>query len=117
MQAPTPYQDETPVVSPEGSSFPPFQAIPFPASGAGFVAFHGHGYLMGWSIRESTGGAPARADIINGDLTNGALVATIPLLAGAADHESLGIPGIEVSDVFVNVAAGSVVGAIWVAVD
>lgn len=117
MQAPTPYMDESTGAGPEGGSFPPFQAIPVPVSVAGFVAFHGHGYLMGWSLRESTGGAPARVDIINGDLTNGALVATIPLLAGAGDHESLGIPGIEVSDVFINVAAGSISGALWIAVD
>lgn len=99
----------------ERPSWPLIQAVPFPASGAPFVAFKGAGQLTGWSIRESTGAAPARVDIISSDLTNGTLIATIPLLQGAGDTQIIGLPGIEVSDITLNVAAGSVIGALWVA--
>jgi len=72
--------------------------------------------LGGWSVIETTGAAPATVELWDGSATGGATVALITLAAGAALTNPLPGHGVLItSNLFLNVIAGSVRGAIWVA--
>lgn len=74
----------------------------------------GRCWLAGWSLRETTGAAPAQVEFTSG----GSPVGESSMLANGSDTHWLGDHGIGVhGDVTLNVVSGSVRGAVYVAVE
>lgn len=72
------------------------------------------GLLFGWSFEESTGGAVAQLELIDGSSDNGNRIVPITLLANQSTRDIWGYPGIWCdSGVFCSVLAGSVSGTIF----
>lgn len=73
----------------------------------------GRCWLAGWSLRETTGAAPAQVEFTSG----GNPVAESSMLANASDTHFVGNNGVIIaSDVTLNVISGSVRGAVYVAI-
>ena len=58
-------------------------AVPVPATTAGVQILGRDCYLLGWSFRETTGTAPAVAELFDGTSTGGAFLAAIDLTGGS----------------------------------
>lgn len=70
--------------------------------------------LLGYTIRETTGAAAADIDILDGNDFNGAVVATVTLLAGQSLRDNMPGDGIYCqSGPFLRINSGSVRGALW----
>jgi hypothetical protein len=79
------------------------------------ILLSGRGILKGWAFRETTGAAVATLNLWDGTANNGLMVA--PLGLASAGHESIWLGELGVSftrGLFLEVIAGSVVGALWV---
>lgn len=79
------------------------------------VLLSGRGVLKGWAFRETTGAAVATLNLWDGTSNAGLMVA--PLGLASAGHESIWLGELGVSftrGLFVEVTAGSIVGALWV---
>lgn len=93
----------------------PIQAIAVPATTSGQPILAGDSLLCGYSIKESTGTAPAEFQIYDGSSNNGQLVLDVTLLAGQSVVEELPFPGVYLGNgMQLVVTVGSVSGAIWV---
>lgn len=91
----------------------PVLPVSIPTGQSG-VVLGGPLLLFGWSLRESTGAAPAQLDVYDGADQTGQPVATVTLAAGESTRDWLGLPGLYCRrGVFVNAVAGSVAGAVW----
>lgn len=70
--------------------------------------------VRGWSFRETTGGAPAVFELVDGSGPNGALLATFHIPSGLSTD--IAIPGSGVAafaGLFLNMISGSVRGSVW----
>lgn len=79
------------------------------------IAVSGRGAVKGWAFRETTGAAVATFNLWDGTANNGLMIA--PLALASAGHESIWLGELGVSftrGLFIEVTAGSVVGALWV---
>lgn len=73
--------------------------------------------LVGWSLRESTGGATAAVRLIDGGDATGQNVAAISLASGGSDHEGIGPDGPLCNQgLFLQIVSGSVEGSLWIKV-
>lgn len=71
--------------------------------------------LMGWSVVEPTGAAPATFDIYDGLDATGTLLASISLTSGQSTRDYLGPWGIMLrTGLFVDVLTGAIKGAMWI---
>ena len=71
--------------------------------------------LMGFSVLETTGAAPAEVDIIDGSTATGRPLAFVALTAGKSDHDTFSSWGIAIETALsVNVSAGTAKGVLWV---
>lgn len=89
-------------------------ATPSPLT-TGAIIVSGRGVLKGWGFRETTGAAVATLNVWDGTANNGLLIA--PLSLASAGHEAIWLGELGVSftrGLFVEVTAGSIVGALWV---
>lgn len=79
------------------------------------VLVGGASYVLGWSLREATGGAGAQVELYDGTSTDGMLAATITLAANESTRDLIPAPGL-LFDVglFVDVSGGEVAGSLWV---
>lgn len=70
--------------------------------------------LHGLTLRETTGGAPADIDILDGNDANGSVLVTVTLDPGQSIRDFLSSAGIlSQAGPFLRVNAGSVRGAMW----
>lgn len=70
--------------------------------------------LVGFSFIESSGGAPAVFNIIDGNDVNGEVVAVVGLDPGQSIRDLISDPGLLVeTGPFLQVVSGSVRGSIW----
>ena len=93
----------------------PVLPVSIPTGQSG-VVLGGPALLFGWSLRESTGAAPAQLDVYDGADQTGQLVATITLTAGQSTRDWLGLPGLYCRrGLYVNAVSGSVTGVLWAA--
>jgi hypothetical protein len=101
-------------VPPSGARFTP-NAIPITVPTTVSAAVVGPAcVVLGWSLRETTGAAPATVEVWDGQDTTGQLIATISLLAGQSTRDWLGPQGvITTRGLFVSIVAGAIKGAIW----
>lgn len=79
------------------------------------IASTGAGRLVGWSIRETSGSAPAVVSIYAGRDAGDplALVAVIPLSANAGDTKLPAVPGVSFGDGLYVAVTGAVSGALY----
>ena len=93
----------------------PVLPVSIPTGQSG-VVLGGPLLLFGWSLRESTGAAPAQLDVYDGADATGQPVATITLIANESTRDYPGLPGITCRrGLYVNAVAGSVAGVVWAA--
>lgn len=93
----------------------PVLPVSIPTGRSG-VVLGGPLLLFGWSLRESTGTAPAQLDVYDGADATGQLVATITLIANESTRDYPSMPGVLCRrGLFVNAVAGSVAGVLWAA--
>lgn len=87
------------------------EAIPLPAATGVMSVIPGRCWLYGWSVLESTGAAPATAQVLDAGIPLG----FIGLAAGASATSNMPHTGIEVrGGLSVNVMAGSILGVLYV---
>lgn len=93
----------------------PARAVAFPASAADRSIETGSLWVTGWSIKESTGAAPAECWLMDGGDVNGSPVAFVTLLAGQSVRDLVAQWPLQFQvGVWLHVVAGSVQGAVWV---
>lgn len=84
--------------------------VQFPATTGGHVV------VFGYSLVESTGGAPARVDLFNGTDATGTLAVPIPLAPGMAAEIWYGDKGLWFENgLFCRITSGAVIGSIYMA--
>jgi hypothetical protein len=94
---------------------PPARTIALGTITADATAITGAGILFGYSFTETTGGAVAEVQLLDGTDTGGAFITDITLLADESTRDWFGLPGLVFrNSLFVDVVAGSVAGAVWV---
>jgi hypothetical protein len=71
------------------------------------------GRLVGWSLRESTGGAPATVTLYSGRDTGGDVVAVVQLDAGKSSNHGTPAPGVSFGDGLWCQVTGAVVGSLY----
>lgn len=92
-----------------------FVPLPFGPTAVSVLAFNGDSLLGGFSVKESTGIAPAECWIIDGQIANGLVIAVITLTAGQSVRDLMPQPGVLVRNALsVQMIAGSVQGSLWV---
>lgn len=73
--------------------------------------------LSGFTFAETTGAAAATVDLFDGGGTGGQFIARIALTPGQSQRDLLPWPGVHCEvGLFVNVVAGTVLGAAWVVI-
>lgn len=93
----------------------PAQSIVVPTTTTGLIVVQGLGAVKGWALKETTGAAPAVANLWDGTANNGLLIAPINLAANESTRDWFGELGVSfVRGLFVEVTSGSVSGALWV---
>jgi len=72
------------------------------------------GFVVGWSVLETSGNARAALQLFDGQGTTAALIASIGLAEGEASQLSIGPPGWTVySGLYLSAATGAFDGTIW----
>lgn len=72
----------------------------------------GLGYLVGYSVRETTGAARAVLRLLDGTSTSGELLETISLAEGESASDTYSFPIKVTSGIYVDVVSGAVEGAV-----
>ena len=92
----------------------PAQSIEVPTTTTDLVVISGRGVLLGWALRETSGAAPAAVTIRDGLAATGLVIAPINLAANESTRDWFSDWGIAFSSgIFIDVAAGTISGAIW----
>lgn len=108
------FSDPTPELVGSVPIVPGVIPIALPLTVGSFVVLGGPCRLFGWSLRESTGGAPCRIDLFSGGNNTGILLATVTLLANESNREWFPQFGIEANGIAAVVAAGAVTGTLYI---
>lgn len=96
------------------TAWPAAQAINLGPGGTGGLASSISGFLLGWSVRETSGGAAAVVALHDGADNTGQLVANIALASAGDSHESLAPPGVLLrSGLYAEVVSGAAKGVAW----
>lgn len=77
------------------------------AKSTSFIAANFGGWLLGWTMRESSGSAAAVVKVHNGESVDGQLVAPVALASAGMDSQWLGDRGVDVdAGLYVEIASG-----------
>lgn len=97
------------------TAWPAAQAINLGQGGTGGQAITRSGFLLGWSVRETSGAAAAVVVLHDGTDKSGQMLANIALASAGADHESLAPPGVLFrAGLYAEVVSGAANGVAWV---
>jgi hypothetical protein len=70
--------------------------------------------LMGWHLKESTGGAPATVNLHDGGDAGAPQILQVGVAAGATDSQWFGPGGVSLSEgLFLEIVTGALVGAVF----
>lgn len=94
--------------------FAPTRTTQIPLTAVGINLLSVSCLFVGFSLRETTGAAPADVDFVDGNDGNGEVFATLTLAAGQSVRDLVAPTGLLVdSGPFLRVNSGSVRGAFW----
>lgn len=79
------------------------------------ILFPSAAYLVGWSLRESSGAAAAAVELRDGDTTGSTMLASLGIGAGLSSTQHLGVSVLPIrARLLGHVVSGAVVGAVWI---
>lgn len=89
--------------------------VPWTAQSSGEQLVGGHGWLLGWSLRESTGSAAAVTELRDGTGTTGRLMGTSSVATSGSDTQTIGDIGWPFTvGLYLVAVSGSTTGVAWV---
>lgn len=96
------------------TAWPAAQAMNLGQGGTGGQAITRSGFLLGWSVRETSGSAAAVVVLHDGTDNSGQMLANIALVSAGDSHESLAPPGVLFkAGLYAEVVSGAVKGVAW----
>lgn len=93
---------------------PAARPLSFAATQADVILATGLWIVTGWSFVETTGGADASLEVLDGRAPDSTFVGAVNLTQGESTRDLMGANGVACHvGVFVHVLAGTVKGAVW----